>query len=337
MQQVPTSDSTLSDVTDQAAQVADSLTANGFDLTASAQAALGKVTGWVEALVASLPEIIAAVVVLVLFAFLARAARAGTNRLMRRATDHGPLRGLTSNATYVAVLGTGVFVALGVLQLDTVLTSALAGVGIVGLALGFAFQDIAQNFVSGILITLRRPFTDGDLVETNGFRGRVEGVDLRATRIRSLQGQLVRIPNGSVYGNPIVNFDQGSSRRVDLSCGTSYGDDLEKARRVALDAMKDVEGRDPNRDPEFYYKEFGGSSIDFVVRFWLRGTDQGTYLTAQSDAIMKLKAAFDENDVGIPFPITTLDFSDAGTRRLDEPLRLLRSESRGDDAGGRGD
>ena len=87
-----------------------------------------------------------------------------------------------------------------------------------------------------------------------------------------------------------------------------------------------MEGRDEARGPEFFYTEFGGSSIDFVVRFWLKDTKQKTFLAAQSDAIMKLKAAFDENDVGIPCPITTLDFSDAGTRRLDEPLRLLRSQ-----------
>jgi small conductance mechanosensitive channel len=333
-QQTPVPDSALDSLAGGAAQAASSLTEGGFDLGASVEAAISKVTGWVEALIASLPEIVAAVVVLVLFVLLAKAARSAVDRVMHRVTDHGPLRGLSSNATYVAVLGTGVFVALGVLQLDTVLTSALAGVGIVGLALGFAFQDIAQNFVSGILITIRRPFTDGDLVETNGYFGTIEGVDLRATRIRTLQGQLVRIPNGAVYGNPIVNFDQGPSRRVDLACGTSYGDDLERARSVALAAMKDVEGRDGSRDPEFFYKEFGGSSIDFVVRFWLKDTKQRTFLAARSDAIMRLKAAFDENDVGIPFPITTLDFSNAGTRRLDEPLKLLARSLAGQDARG---
>lgn len=322
-QQPSVPDSTISSLESEAQEAADSLAEGGFDPSESVNAAFDKVIGWIEALIASLPEIIAAVVVLILFVFLAKVARSAMDRIMGRVTDHGPLRGLSSNAIYVAVLGAGVFVALGVLQLDTVLTSALAGVGIVGLALGFAFQDIAQNFVSGILITLRRPFTDGDLVETNGFFGTIEGVDLRATRIRTLQGQLVRIPNGSVYGNPIVNFDQARSRRVDLACGTSYGDDLEQARSVALAAMDDVEGRDPSRDPEFFYREFGGSSIDFVVRFWLSDTKQKTFLAARSDAIMKLKSAFDENDVGIPFPITTLDFSRAGTRVLDEPLRLL--------------
>lgn len=294
------------------------------DVAGSLDAALAEVTGWVETLIQSLPEIIAAVVVMLLFVVLAKIVRGVVGRVVERFTDHGPIKGLATTTAYLAVLSAGLFIALGVLQLDTVLTSALAGVGIVGLALGFAFQDIAQNFVSGILITIRRPFTDGDLVETNDFFGKVEGVDLRATRIRTLQGQLVRIPNGSVYGNPIVNFTQASGRRVDLACGTSYGDDLAKAKSVALDAMKDVEGRDTDREPEFFYNEFGGSSINFVLRFWLKETGQKAFLAAQSDAIMRLKSAFDENEVGIPFPIVTLDFSDAGTRRLDEPLSLLK-------------
>ncbi len=307
----------------------------GVDVTGSLDAALAEVTGWIETLIQSLPEIIAAFVVVLIFVVLAKIVRGLVGRVVDRFTDHGPVKGLAMTTAYLAVLGAGLFIALGVLKLDTVLTSALAGVGIVGLALGFAFQDIAQNFVSGILITIRRPFTDGDLVETNDFFGTVEGVDLRATQLRTLQGQLVRIPNGAVYSSPIVNFTQApAGRRVDLGCGTSYGDDLEKARQVALKAMEEVEGRDTDRDPELFYTEFGGSSINFIVRFWLRDTSQGAFLAAQSDAIMRLKAAFDENDVGIPFPIVTLDFSDAGTRRLDEPLSLLKG---GDDQANRPD
>ena len=298
-------------------------TDGGFDLAASLQSAADKMVGWLEAAVRSLPEIVAALIVLGLFLLIARAVRKVIGGVMSRVTDHGPLRGLAENGAYVAVVGVGIFVALGVLQLDTVLTSALAGVGIVGLALGFAFQDVAKNFVSGVLISVRRPFTDGDLIETNDFFGVVEGVDLRATRIRTLQGQLVRVPNGAVFSNPLVNYDQARDRRVDIACGTSYGDDLEKARRVALEAIEGIEER-TDRDPELFFTEFGGSSIDFVVRFWVRDTSQRSFLAARSEAITRIKSAFDENDVGIPFPITTLDFSDAGTRRLDEPLSLLQ-------------
>lgn len=297
------------------------------DLAQALSASVNKVTGWVEALVRNLPEIAAAAVLIVVFAFVARLARKLVSRLMGRVTDHGPLRGLASTAAYLAVLGTGLFMALGILELDKTVTSLLAGVGILGLALGFAFQDIAENFIAGILISIRRPFTDGDLVETNDVFGRVESLDLRSTHIRTPQGQLVRIPNGDVFGSPLTNYSDAPGRRVDLACGVSYGDDLEKARRVALEAMDDVDGRDPGRDPELFYESFGGSSIDFVVRFWLKSTEQADFLAARSDSIIRLKKAFDANDIGIPFPIMTLDFSEAGTRRLDEPLEVLRQRT----------
>lgn len=297
-----------------------------MDLNQAVRDALAKVTGWIEGLVQSLPEIVSAILLVVLFSYLARLVRNVVRRLMGRVTDHGPVKSLLGNGAYVALWALGVFLALGVLQLDQAVTSLLAGVGILGLALGFAFQDIAQNFIAGILMALRRPFTDGDLVETSGHFGVVEDIDLRGTQIRTPQGQLVQIPNGEVYGGAIVNYTESGSRRLDLQCGVSYGDDLEKARSVALDAMEELEGRDPERDPELFYEEFGGSSINFVLRVWLDGAQQSTFVRARSDAVIRLKKAFDEHDVGIPFPIVTLDFSDAGTRRLDEPLKMLAGQ-----------
>lgn len=294
-----------------------------MDLNQAVRDALAKVTGWIEGLVQSLPEIVSAILLIVLFSYLARLVRNVVRRLMGRVTDHGPVKSLLGNGAYVALWALGVFLALGVLQLDQAVTSLLAGVGILGLALGFAFQDIAQNFIAGILMALRRPFTDGDLVETSGHFGIVEDIDLRGTQIRTPQGQLVQIPNGEVYGGAIVNYTESGARRLDLQCGVSYGDDLEKARSVALDAMEALEGRDPERDPELFYEEFGGSSINFVLRVWLDDAQQSTFVRARSDAVIRLKKAFDEHDVGIPFPIVTLDFSDAGTRRLDEPLQML--------------
>lgn len=298
-----------------------------MDLEQAVRDALAKVTGWVEALVESLPEIVSAILILLVFSFLARSARSVVRRLMDRVTDHGPVKSLVATGAYVGLWALGLFLALGVLQLDQAVTSLLAGVGILGLALGFAFQDIAQNFIAGVLMAIRRPFTDGDLIETNGHFGRVEDIDLRGTQIRTLQGQLVRIPNGKVYGEALVNYSAARGRRMDLACGVTYGDDLERARDVALSAMEDVVGRDRTREPELFYEGFGGSSIDFMLRLWLEDTEQMTFLRARSDAVIRLKKAFDANEVGIPFPIVTLDFSDSGTRLLDEPLRALRAGS----------
>lgn len=297
------------------------------DFGQALQASIDKVSGWIEALVRNLPEILAAVVLLGVFVVLAGLVRKGVRKIADRITDHGPLKSLAGTAAYVTVLALGVFMALGVLELDKTVTSLLAGVGILGLALGFAFQDIAENFIAGVLISIRRPFTDGDLVETNDVFGRVEGLDLRATRIRSLEGPLVRIPNADVFGNTLTNYSQARGRRVDVECGVAYDTDLEAAARIAADALVDVDGRDGSREPEVFWKEFGGSSINFVARFWLDANEQRDWLAARSEAMVRIKKAFDENDVGIPFPIVTLDFSEAGTRTLDEPLRAWERKS----------
>lgn len=298
-----------------------------MELTQALNDAVAKVTEWIEALVRSLPEIVAAAVILLFFAVLARAVRGVVRRITGRITPHPSLKDLAATTASVAVWALGIMLALGILELDRTVTSLLAGVGIIGIALGFAFQDIAANFVAGILLNIRRPFTDGDLVETNGFFGHVERIDLRATRVRTLEGQLVLIPNKSVFGNPITNYAAGPQRRMDLRCGVTYGEDLEKARSVALAAMEDVANRRTDREPELFYEEFADSSINFVLRLWLRDSEQRTFLEARSDAVIRLKKAFDANDVTIPFPIMTLDFSDSGTRLLDEPLSTLREAS----------
>ncbi len=307
-----------------------------MDLSTALSTSIEKFIGWVESFVQHLPEIVIAIILVAIFAFVARYARKLTRNLIGRVTDHGPLKSLAGTAAYLAALGLGVFMALSVLQLDTAVTSLLAGVGILGLALGFAFQDIAENFIAGVLISIRRPFTDGDLIETNGHFGKVEGLDLRAIHLRSLDGPLVRIPNGDVYGNALTNYSQAEHRRVDVDCGVAYDTDLDRAAQVAKEAVAAVDGRDEARDPEVFWTEFGGSSINFVARFWLETTGQADYLAAKSAGIVRIKKAFDEAGIGIPFPIMTLDFSDAGTRTLDEPLRAWSGGGGGSEPGASG-
>ena len=142
-----------------------------------------------------------------------------------------------------------------------------------------------------------------------------------STVVRVPTGQLVYVPNSSVFKNRLVNYTMTGQRRVDVACGISYGDDLEKAKRVALEAIEALDGRIPGRDVELFYEEFGGSSINFVLRFWIQfGRSQTDYLAARSRAVMALKQAFDENDITIPFPIRTLDFGILGGVPLREEL-----------------
>jgi small conductance mechanosensitive channel len=289
-----------------------------MDINASVNDLLDKIAGWIESLVLLLPNLLVAVLVAIAFGLAARIVRGLVVRALGRVSPHTEVNNLLATVASLVVLVTGLFVALGIVGLDKTVTSLLAGVGIIGLALGFAFQNIASNFVSGILLLTRRPFAANDVIKTNDFMGTVMDIDLRATILRTFEGQLVTIPNSAVLENPIVNFTASGQRRIDLPVGVSYGDDLDKVKRIAVQAVETIEYRDQSRPVELFYVGFGDSSINFTLRFWIDFRTQPDFLLARSDAVMKIKAAFDANEITIPFPIRTLDFAKVGGETLGE-------------------
>lgn len=277
---------------------------------------VGKLETWVNTAIEMLPNLALALFVLIVFFVIGKMLRKFVRSLLERATTNKTVIDLAETVMSVIIIGIGVFFALSILNLDGTVTSLLAGAGIIGLALGFAFQDIAANFISGLLLSIRHPFGIGDIIQSNDYYGTVQKLNLRNTIIKTPQGQIVYIPNKVVYENPFTNYTKNYERRIDLECGISYGDDLEKVKKVATEAIQSIEKRDQNRDVEFYFKEFGGSSINFVVRFWVDFRTNPDFWAPQSEAIMVLKKAFDENDIMIPFPIRTLDFGIRGGEKL---------------------
>lgn len=264
------------------------------------------VTKWGEALISKLPNLVLAIVAIVLFWLIAKLVRTALRRALDRLSDNRAVNRLLSTLSYLALVTVGLFIALGVLELDKTVTSLLAGAGIVGLALAFAFQDAVENLVSGVSLSIRRPFRVGDFIETNGEQGTVEDLSLRTTSLRRPEGQLVVMPNRMVFKTPLVNFTTAANRRVDVEVGVSYDDDLARVRRVASEAVGRVEGRDPGREVEVFFTGFGESSIDLVVRFWLSNVHPGHILSARSDAIERVKEAFDREGISIPFPVRAL-------------------------------
>lgn len=287
-----------------------------MDITNAYDLVIGKLETWLEVLIEMLPNIAAALVILIAFYALAKFTRKIVKRLLQSVTDNRTVSHLTESIVSTAITGVGLFIALGILNLDDTVKTLLAGAGIIGLALGFAFQDIAANFISGIILSIRHPFGVGDVIKSNDYFGVVRKLNLRNTIIKTPQGQTIYMPNKIVFENPLENYSNGGEQRIDLSCGVSYGDDLGKVREVAVDAIKDVTGLDERRGVELYFDEFGDSSINFKLRFWIDFQQNVDYWRAQSEAIMKLKKAFDENDIMIPFPIRTLDFGIRGGEKL---------------------
>lgn len=270
----------------------------------------GKLEEWMNQGIKMLPNLVVAVLVLFLFVLLAKLLRRIFDRIFKRITDNKSLRSLLVNILYVTVIAIGTFIALSILNLDGTVTSLLAGAGVIGLALGFAFQDIAANFMAGTLMSVRKPFREGDLLKTNDFFGIVQKINLRTTELHTMQGQMILIPNSAVFKNPITNYSYTRRRRIDLPVGVTYDTDLPFAKKVAKEAVEGLEGIEKD-SVSIFFTEFGNSSINFTIRYWVSFTNkQAEYLAARDQGIIAIKKAFDANDITIPFPIRTLDVGD---------------------------
>lgn len=290
-----------------------------------------KVNGWWESTVSMFPNFVVAVLVVIFFFLVAKYVKKFLRKFFQKFYGTSAIINLFSNVVYLLVLTAGVFVALDILDLDKTVTSMLAGLGIIGLALGFAFQEIAANFISGIILSINKPFVIGDIVEVDGNFGVVEFVSLRTTNVRTFQGQKVLVPNKIIFQNAITNYTENGKRRVDLEVGISYGDDLEKVQKVTIEAVNNLDDRLKDEDVQFYYTSYGDSSINFVVMFWTEyKVKHSEYLEAQHRAIKAITKAFNENNITIPFPIRTLDFGIKGGEKLssvlkETPLTLKKS------------
>lgn len=300
-----------------------------FGLELDFQPLFEELQAWWTALLKNLPNILLAILVIIVGVIVTRFTKKYINRLSHRMVPDSTVAGLISSFLTVVLVLAFLFLTLSVLELTGVVTSILAGAGVVGLAIGLAFQDPILNLFSGIMLSIRSIFREGDLVEMSGFLGKVTEVNLRYTHLHTLQGQDVIIPNKTVVQEPIKNYTKLRMRRVDLSCGVSYGDDLEKVRDLTIRAIKDNVPYDKNKDVQLFFNEFGNSSINYTLRFWLdqQKSGQADYLSAQSEAIIAIKRVYDDNDIMIPFPIRTLDFGIKGGEKLSAMLKASAAQS----------
>ena len=286
-----------------------------------------KLVHWAQDLVRMIPNILLAAVVLVVGIFLAKLVKRIASKLLHRALRNVTLGDLFTSIVYFAFIGIVVFTVLTILNLSGAVTSILAGAGLLGLALAFAFQDMAANLISGIFISFRKPFRLKHVVMLGSYMGKVEEINLRDTVIRTFQGQLVIIPNKDVFQNPIENFTLLGKRRLDLTIGVSYGDDLDRVKTVTMEAVRDIPHLSDEDETSMYYKEFGESSVNFVLRLWVKSPEQKAFLEVNHEAIIRIKKAYDANDILLPFPIRTLDFGIKGGVSMREQLRKAENSS----------
>ena len=299
----------------------------GFDLGKL----LDKMQGWLNALLLKLPNIIVAILVIFLFWIIAKYVSKFVRKVLMRHVRQDSIKVMAGKIAFAITVLIGFFLALGIMDLNKVLTTVLAGAGVVGLAIGLALQGTLSNTFSGVMLAFLPRIQLGDWVESNGFAGFIEDINLRSVIIKEADNNYVMIPNSKIVDSPFKNYSQTKRSRVFINCGVGYEDDLEKVEELTLKTLGEHFEQGPGEGIEFYYQEFGDSSINFITRFWIDCSKKKDILTAQNIAIKAIKKAFDTNDINIPFPIRTLDFDKNKFRS--ETLTIANTKDGGSENG----
>ena len=233
---------------------------------------------------------------------LSRVVKVVIVRVLRRRVDPA-LAGLIGRMAGYLVLIIGFVYSLGGLGVQ--IGPILGALGIAGIALAFALQDILENFVAGVLLQLQRPFTYGDQVSINDHEGTVHEIDTRLVTLVTPAGETIKIPSATVIKSDINNYTVQGSRRTTLPIGVAYGTDLRAATAVLERAVESVDGVQDTPSPEVLLVGFGDSSIDFVVRFW-HEPSIATFWSTRSAVALSVNDALESAGITIPFPQRTM-------------------------------
>lgn len=261
-------------------------------------------------LIAALPNIAIGAVALVVFVLLARGVRAVVERVTHRKQGSQSLSLLLSRLAYVATLIVGVLVVATIVLPGFTPTSLLSALGVGGIAIGFAFKDIFQNFLAGILLLLTEPFKLNDQIKYKDFEGTVESIQTRATTIRTYDGRRVVIPNAELFTNAVTVNTAYDQRRLQYDVGIGYGDDMARAKQLMLEAMREVEGVLAEPAPEALVMDLAESTVNIRARWWVNPPRQADVLDAQDKVLEAIKNKLTQHGIDLPFPTWQLLFHD---------------------------
>ena len=251
------------------------------------------------------------VAILILFATwgVSRIAALLARKSLSRTHMRNSLRDLILRLITITVWVLGVMLAAIVIFPGLSPAKALGGLGILSMAVGFAFKDIFENFFAGILLLWRFPFENGDFIECEGVKGKVERIDIRMSQIRQTTGELVVVPNAFLFKNPVDVLTDQPKRRITVMAGVSYDTDVEEAVTVIEKAVKSCQTVDTDSPIQVFPQAFGSSSIDIEVTWWSdpKPVDQRR---SRGEVVMAVKKALDAAKIEIPFPYRTLTFKE---------------------------
>ncbi len=257
-----------------------------------------------EGVLEALPRLGVAVLVVVAGVILGRVLKMGLRRVFTRSQTESFARVMSKLGGYLLTF----FFALAAIAVafpSVKPVDLLAGLGFFSVAVGFAFQDILENTLSGVLLLFRQPFESGDQIEVLEQTGTVQGITIRETRIKTFTGELIVIPNRDVYKNVIRVQTHYEQRRIDFTVGIAYENDAREATQVIVAALDGVDGIAPAPAPEALVSELGVSTVNIEARFW-SSPRQHDALVLLDEAIKSVKEALDESGIEMPADIIAL-------------------------------
>jgi len=275
-------------------------------ITAGVGKLYDKLEVWVESGIKMLPNLLIALLIIIFFWILSKIVYNWTVKMFKKTHLNENIESLLATIVRVIVICLGIVFALGILDLQKTVFSLLAGVGVIGLALGFAFQDLASNFISGIMLALRAPIKIGDVVMIKDTMGTVIDIRLRDTHLRNFDGQDIFIPNKDFTSNELTNYSSFGKRKIKIEVGVGYEDNQAEATEVILEALKSVPGILKDPVPEAYIESLGDSCVNLFGHVWYKYPG-GSYFQIRHDAINLVKKALVDKGFNIPFPIRTLE------------------------------
>lgn len=261
------------------------------------------------ALFAAAPRVVIGMLVLVAGIIVGRGVRALVRRAAARRHEHANLSLALGRLTMAGVILLAMLIAVTIAFPGFTPSDLVGALGIGSVALGFAFRDIFQNFLAGILILVTKPFRVGDQIVFGPYEGDVEDIQTRATFLRTYDGRRVIIPNGELYTNAVTVNTAFARRRMEYDIGIGYDDDLEQARRIILDVLESAEGVSPDPKADVIVVSLGESSVNLRARWWSESRIADV-LVAQDKVLTEAKARLHEVGIEVPYPTRQILFHD---------------------------
>lgn len=267
---------------------------------------LNKIMSMINELYKILPNLLVAIIIFLIFCFFANLSKKTVIKIVEKSKRSKEVGLVLGRLARWLVIIMGALIGLTIVFPSLNASSLFGALGIGGIAIGFAFKDIFQNLLAGLLILITRPFQIGDQIISQDHEGTVQDIQIRATTLRTYDNRLVVIPNSELFTNRVTVNTHFSSRRVSVFVGIGYDDDIEKAKHVIVQELMKIEGVLDLPHPQVLVYEMGESSINLDIRFWISPPNRKELVELTDQVLSRIKPALFQAGISIPFPIRQL-------------------------------